>query len=57
MRYRLSDCMGRDGGLARGVIESITQGSTPRDVTGERQRASGCATLALAETCGTKTGI
>ena len=27
---RLTDCMGRDGGLARGVIKSVTQGTTPQ---------------------------
>ena len=31
----MSDCMERDGGLARGVIESVTQRSTPQYGTGK----------------------
>jgi hypothetical protein len=31
----LSDCIDRDGGLARGVIESVNQGTPPQYGTGK----------------------
>jgi hypothetical protein len=49
--------MGRDGNVARGVIKSVTHVTTPQDGTGKKKKMSGGATLALAETCGTETGI
>jgi len=48
--------MGRDGGFARGVIKSVTQGSTPQDVTGKKKKVSGGATLALARNMRNRNG-